>query len=471
MSQRRKKVLIIGAKGYQMISKEIRVECRLWSDIGKIKNIRDYDTLVLDLLQITENSRRQGVKWDKFGALLDFHSTADILFNGGMIIVVGDPRFSVGGQKGKEVKRKGISEPVPFLKWTGITFDWDSEPGDTLVFKDDYEHRKFTDYVEKIGKWEYSLGACRIDMDVLSQRFNLDYIRREEREMRLARDYFCCNRYKNALAFTLRYHYCDLRYGREEVLEASGPMLFLPALSISEDETLQLILACICGIEADLPEPEWLSEFSAPGQNAVDAEITQIEGELQTQLEQLDRAHHQQAERRKCLRLLYEREYGLEPVVRDTLRGLGAHVEDPTEKNKEDGWVVVKVGNITYEGVLEIKSTRSDSFGEDGRKQLLDWIDRGRTLREKKYKGIFIGNSAVDKPLTERPWAFGDSWTKAAELSGICAMKTEDLYVIHLLKARGLVELDIFWKDIFETNGVFDLRRYSEMLSPKEDSS
>lgn len=171
------------------------------------------------------------------------------------------------------------------------------------------------------------------------------------------------------------------------------------------------------------------------------------------------------------MKLLYEREYALEPVARDILRGLGAHVEDPAEKNKEDGWIVVKVTDTTYEGVLEIKSTRSDQFGEDGRKQPLDWIDRGRTLRGKNYKGIFIGNSAVDKPMKERSWAFNDSWTKAAELSGICAMKTEDLYVIYLLKSRGEIDLDSFWKELFGTSGIFDMTKHWEMLSPKDEKS
>ena len=82
--------------------------------------------------------------------------------------------------------------------------------------------------------------------------------------------------------------------------------------------------------------------------------------------------------------------------------------------------------------------------------------------------GIFVGNSAVDKPLRERPWAFNDNWTKAAKLSGICALKTEDLYVVHLLKARGIISMDEFWQDLFETNGVLDMKKYLEMLAPKE---
>ncbi len=106
-------------------------------------------------------------------------------------------------------------------------------------------------------------------------------------------------------------------------------------------------------------------------------------------------------------------------------RVIGAHVKVLEEKNKEDGWIIVEVGNTTYEGVLEIKSTKTDTFNERGRTKLLGWIDRGRTLQEKNYKGIFIGNSAVNRPKDERPLAFSGSWIKAAELSGICALKDE----------------------------------------------
>jgi len=475
MAKRNQKVVLVGAKGFQRTTEGVQVNCFLWSQIGKIKNIRDYDTVILDLISLSTSESRQSVDWKKFSGLLDFHNTADILMNGGMIIVVGDPRFSIDPEKkdkdAKKTRKAGEQKSRPFLEWTGVDFDWDSEPGDTVGFQDDYDHRRFTDYVANLVKWEYSLAQFRLNEDTIGQHFNLAYIRNKECEIHLKKDFFCYNRYKNALAFLLRLQYCEYIRRSRRVLESYGPLIFLPAITLPEDDTFQLILSSICGIETDLPEPEWLREFRAPGQKTIDEEITRIEAQLQNTFESLSEAQHAREESRKCLKLLYEREYALEPVARDILRGLGAHVEDPAEKNKEDGWIVVKVTDTTYEGVLEIKSTRSDQFGEDGRKQLLDWIDRGRTLRGKNYKGIFIGNSAVDKPMKERSWAFSDSWTKAAELSGICAMKTENLYAIYLLKSRGEIDLDSFWKELFETSGIFDMTKYWEMLTPKDEKS
>lgn len=469
MASRKRKVVLIGAKGFQRTTEGVQVDCFLWSQLGKLKNIRDYDTVIIDLLPFASDEDRQAVTWGKFSSLLDFHSAVDILQNGGMILVIGDPRFQVPSDPSSQKDKKPEQhEMAPFLQWSGVTFAWDSEPGDTVIFEDDYDHRRFADYIGKLSKWDYSLARCRLNDEALGNRFNLDYIKNKSMDIHLSQDFFCRNRYKNALAFSLRLQFRKQEYHGMKVFESFGPLVFLPRIPLSEDETIQLALSTICGIESDLPEPAWLANFSVPGQKRIDDDITRINAELQTTFDQLNKAHSERGKCRECLKLLYEREYALEPVVRDILRGFGAHVEDPEDKGKEDGWIVVNAGDRTYEGVLEVKSTRADEFGEAGRKQLLDWIDRGRTLREKNYKGIFVGNSAVDKHLRERPWAFSDNWTKAAKLSGICALKTEDLYVVHLLKARDVINMDDFWQNLFETNGVLDMKKYLEMLAPKE---
>lgn len=470
MVRRKHKVILIGAKGYQRTAEGLQVDCFLWSQIAQVRNIRDYDTIILDLLPLENESSREEIAWEHFFSLLDFHSTMDVLQNGGMIIVIGDPRYRINLKQKHEKSEKDSKESKEreFLSWTGIDFVWDSEPGDTVIFQNDYDHRQYSEYVNKLNRWEYSLATCNVNIETLSSRFNMGYIEKQSGDIHLSKDRFCYNRYKNGLAFALQYQYRKREYHDWRVVEEFGPIVILPKISLPEDDTIQIVLTEICGIATNLPEPEWLSEFPAPGQKAIDDEITRIKGELENTFDRLKKAQEQKQECRKCLKLLYEREFALEPVVRDILRGLGAHAEDPVENNKEDGWIVVKLGDTTKEGVLEIKSTKSDTFSEEGRKQLLDWIDRGRTLRRKNYKGIFIGNSAVDKPYKERPWAYSDSWSKAAELSGICALKTEDLYVIHLLNARGKLDLDQFWKDIFETNGIFDMKKYRDALAPKE---
>jgi hypothetical protein len=245
---------------------------------------------------------------------------------------------------------------------------------------------------------------------------------------------------------------------------------FLPEISLDEDETLLIVLRDFCDAASELPEPKWVSGFNVPGQKAIDDKIAQVKATLVEQQAALEKATTERAMARTCLKLLYEREYALEPVVRDILRQLGAKVDEPVEKNKEDGWVTIQVGGTTYEGVLEIKSAKSDQFNEDGRRQVLDWIARGRTLHSKNYKGIFIGNSAVSKPIKDRPDAFGDGWKKNAALCHICAMKSEELYLIYILHKQGKMNLDDFWTKLFTTDGIFDIKPFLPK-EPKQTAS
>jgi hypothetical protein len=470
VARRKHKVLLIGATGYQRTGEDFLVDCCLWTKVKTISNIRDYDTIILDLLSIKRPEERAKIDWNNLYQVLNFSDAFDILFNGGKIILIGDPRFRIPVPNVTENKSPDTQVDQPFLYWTGIRFLWDSKPGDTLFFEDDYKHRKLERYVSHLNKWEYSLDRCEVEIDTLKQYLRLPYLEQQDIAIDLSKDYFCHNRYKNALAFILNFQYITKggKYSSREVLKTFGPIYFLPEISLPSDDTRQIVLNDICGVEADLPEPEWIKDYRAPGQKEIDEEIREIEGEIESILKRLEDANIRRAKARDCLKLLYEREYALEPTVRDLLRSLGAHVEDPSEPNKEDGWIVVRVGDKILEGVLEVKSTKADQFSEEGRKQLLDWIDRGRTLRSKNYKGIFIGNSAVDKPLKERPWAFSDSWSKAAELSGICAIKTEDIYIIYLLNSAKEIDLNEFWEQLFSTNGIFDMTKFWESLGPKE---
>lgn len=461
---RKRKIIMLGCEGYQRNTDEIVVDCFSWGDVAKIKNIRDYDTLVVNLLSLPTTT--PPLNGDIVFEHLNIVSTLEIIQNGGEVVVIGDPRFEVEvadpDDKNKKIKR-------PFLRWTGIDFRWDESPGDTIVFKDDYSHRNLKNYISNLSRWSYSLSGHRLDTDRVLNFFNKDYFIEKDYKLDTKIDNFCYNRYKNAVAFSVQIGIFS-KYKGEELL-LYGPMFILPKIDKSEDETIQIVLRDLCEVEVELPEPEWLKEYNAPGQEEKDKRIEQVTLSISSSFQDLKRAREEREKIRTCLKLLYEREYALEPAARDILRALGAHVEDPTEPGKEDGWIVVSFGEKNYEGVLEIKSTKSDQFNEDGRKQLLDWIDRGIRLKEKKYKGIFIGNSAVDKPLKNRPWAFSDSWQKSAKLSEICAIKTEDLYMIYLLKQENKLDIDKFWKAFFETNGIFNIKQFIPSQDKEEKMS
>jgi hypothetical protein len=60
MSLETRKLLLIGAKGYDRSKEGLRLDCVPWDSLSRISNLRDYDTLVINLLSIkTEDERRK----------------------------------------------------------------------------------------------------------------------------------------------------------------------------------------------------------------------------------------------------------------------------------------------------------------------------------------------------------------------------------------------------------------------------
>ena len=451
--ERQHKVVLIGAEGYEITVDDRRIECFRWKKINKIKNLRDYALVILNLLSLDTESARAEVDWNVFDKLLDFDNAMDILENQGRIVVVGDPRFRFKLDGPPKISRD-------FLAWTGAEFGWDSQPGDTISILPSGCDPQFSEYISKMKSWDYSLAFSKLNEIKFAPRYNLPFFKERGNKLTLELDGFCSNRYKNILAGQFHYQFV-VNY---QLAKYTGSVVFLPKINLSEEETIQLVLTTVCGIATNLSEPKWVSELIAPGQDEIDAEITSIQDEIECIFKKLEQAKQRRLECREVLKLIYEREFALEPVVRNILREFGAEVEEPTENNKEDGWLRVNVGEIEFEGVLEIKSTKSETFNDMGRKQLLDWIDRGRTLRGKNYKGIFIGNNAVDIPVGERKNPFEANWSKAASLSEICVLKTEDIYCMYLLKSKGLIDMNQLWSEIFKTKGVFEMDKYYELL-------
>ena len=151
------RIVLIGAQGYERESEDFRVVCFPWDKLNKISNIRDYDTVILNLLSIGI-MEISNIEWWVFFQLLNTTSMMEMLKPGGRIIVIGDPRFHVDRQspakKAREESRiravsDAVVEPIPsrirlrldhlkgvqtpFLDWTAAKFHWDDQPGDSVI--------------------------------------------------------------------------------------------------------------------------------------------------------------------------------------------------------------------------------------------------------------------------------------------------------------------------------------------------
>lgn len=475
MSNRQRKIMLIGTTGYNRSDGGIKIDCFEWREIQKIKNIKDYDVLILNLLKLDTEEVRKRIKWEHFISILNFEITRDIILNNGMIIVIGDPRFTIIDETARKdggSKQIIASNIVNFLDWSGLVFYWDNRSGTTTIIKCDYEHKEFQEYLKYLKDWKYSLSTVEISKEIEESFNNIEYNKKNNFEISIKKNKLCQNRYNNSLAFELRYQmlknirtYYDVR---KELMHSYGPIIFLPKISLGKDETLLLVLKDIFGIEMKLPEPEWLEQYPAPGQAEIDTKIKEIETKSKKLLNQLEVEKSKRENIRRCLKLLYEIKHPLEPVVREIFEFLGAEIEESKENNKEDGWIKVNIEGKIYEGVLEIKSTKSEQFGEEGIKQLLHWINRGTLIRKKKYKGIFVGNNAINIPPDKRPNAFSNGWVKSAELNEICALKSEELYFIYSLNSKTKINLNLFWEELFNTNGIFNMKSFLNKIGYKE---
>ena len=445
---RPRKIALLGAQGYDFQSADTKVICFSWDNLRDITNLRDFDTVILTVLSIPKS-----VDWNLFTKILNVNVMHDIVKADGRIYVVGDPRFKIVG--------KNLDEP--FLAWTGVAFTWDDQPGDTVHLSDEWRHKPLRAYLSNLKRWDYALRQCTLDRKGLSPEIDLVSLEKVGLRTVLKKERYAWNRYNEDLAFSVRVvlerHTDDFQPGWNEFVRL-GTITVLPKTSLNADETILTVLREICEVEAGLPEPDWVHDYNAPGQDLVDADINSIKRRIEVANQELQGATEKRVAVRQCLKLLYERGQPLEVAVRDILRSLGGQVEDPEEAGKEDGWLTVTIDGGTHEGVLEIKSTKNQEFDEYGLKQLLDWVYRGVQLRGKKYKGIFIGSNLVGEPPEKRQPGFSDSWKKSSTLHSIVAMKTEDLYRLYLLNVEDKLDLKQFWDRLFNTAGLFDVSEF-----------
>lgn len=463
---RPRKIAVVGTTGFDHDSPQGRVECFSWERLAKIANLADFDVVILDLLSLEDPST---LDVDNFRETLNVRTTREILRKSeGAIFVLGDPRFGIRWESDQARYEE------PFLAWTGLVFSWDDRPGDTVERGWEANSGPFKLYADKLVRWNYSLARCHPYVGEGEQMWNVDELQKGGLELQASVNQICWNSYGNALVFSVTHaveYFPDRNsqlLGSKRTEPLTRPIFFLPKSRLSEEETLEFVLRELCGVDVSSPEPEWLEDLQVPGQDKVDRELREIEDQVNRLVEEHGRKLEERARLRTPLELLYQSGNALEEAVWSVLEELGAEVEKPVERNKEDGWLTVKVGDETFEGVLEIKSTDKQHFGTGGLRQLFDWINRGIARRRKRYTGIFVGNSSTKEPPRFRPWPFNPNWTEDAELYEFAAIRTEDLYVLYLLDRTGRLDRDEFWRRLFSTKGPFDMQPYRKKLAAEE---
>ncbi len=443
------------------------MDCFSWDRLRKVTNLSDYDIVILNLLSLDDAGRSDSASFRK---MLDVQTAQEVLRKkDGAIFVLGDPRFNLEWQGPDAVHSE------PFLAWTGIEFSWDDRHGDTVERSYVASRGVFKPFADKLARWSYSLAGCRAQEEEYEKVWNVTVMRDKGAQPTVMVDRICENSYGNALVFSVVHavdRYSDMTNAKllnsRQTDPLSGPVFFLPQSELSEEATLEFVLRDLCDVDVSAPEPEWVSEFVAPGQEQVDSELVDLEDRIREMSEERDRKVVERMEVRKPLKLLYETGSALEEAVCSVLEALGAEVERPEDRTKEDGWITVQVSDETFDGVLEVKGVKSKHFNLEGLRQITDWRERGMMLREKTYHGVFVGNSSIEDPPRRRVWPFNKNWVEQAEMRGYAAIRTEDLYILYLLDWTDRLDRNVFWRELFSTKGPFDMSPYRKKLTDEE---
>ena len=209
------------------------------------------------------------------------------------------------------------------------------------------------------------------------------------------------------------------------------------------------------GIEVTAPSPAWAESILIEGQSTIDAEIQRVDAEISEFVRRKELLLAKRTASRQPLRLLFDIGTGLEDIVLSVFEELGAIVRRPDSPGMEDGWITVHVGEDVFQGVLEVKGTRSRQFKEDGLRQLGTWINRGIELEQRRYKGLFVGNADIGTRPERRKSPFSAGFASHAELHSFAAITSTDLFRVLQENRAGALDRETFWRELFETDGVY----------------
>ena len=216
------------------------------------------------------------------------------------------------------------------------------------------------------------------------------------------------------------------------------------------------ILKEFLGVTTNLPEPEWVKRLRLPNQTEIENEIFSKQEEEKKLRKHIFDVKAQLETCKRWYRLLYDDGGSLESIVKECFEILGALVEK-TSKEKDD--YRVNVSGFAA-GVMEIKGTHNPKFAKGALRQLGGWMDEANADESIVVKGIFIGNSARNDEPTSRGKLFEKNIEDYAVIKDIVILRSMDLFCLSILKQLDLLDVDVFWKEFYESKGAFDMEKY-----------
>lgn len=214
-----------------------------------------------------------------------------------------------------------------------------------------------------------------------------------------------------------------------EIPIGKGKFVLIPPFDDSADmkKVSGVLVDCIRkSLEWSVPlaKPDWLKNYSLPGEEQVSKKMDSLNDELKKLNEKKEKIQTQIDEIEILKGLLYETgRYGLEPPVRKAFSIIGFDVKDPGEYDKPYDLLAIE-GDTFIIGEIEGSKAQVDV---DKYRQLLDYVTEA-TIEGKGCKGILIGNGFVDSEPSKRKEQFTEQVIRGCDSQRYCRMTTTELY-------------------------------------------
>jgi len=433
-----KRILVLGSAPHTRL-----VTAYTWDNLPKALNVADYDVAILNLEPLWDKELAGSVNPETLPSIEQF---ARLLFSHeSEIIIIGYPEIRIGGK----------SSNVPATWWFPIFPRFVCDPGDAIRDVDP----EFTYYFQYVREWSFFATS-----DYAGSGYPLPHYLRlvapQADDLSFSLNPIAQTRFQKPIAFELWFQIVrtieSYTLRQTEILKESGSVIWLPgATKISNYDAIDLILQERYGLQFEQAPPDWIEAYKLPEQIPIEQEISHHEQEIQRLKNELATAQQCLHDASRFRKLLYEQHVdGLEPVVRDALRELGATVSDPPPKeNREDGRLTAPAGQL---GMLEIKG-RTKSLALADVRQLDQWVRDALIQENLESKGILIANMYCGQPPELRNNPFPPNCIDSAKRANLCLMTTTQLFRALCSYQREELDVAEFWNTVFNTDGVCSL--------------
>jgi hypothetical protein len=457
---RPKRILVIGSDGHGRDVTSYR-----WEKLPTGINVADYDVVVLNFAAFAADSvLAEGFPVDRLPSL---ESMTRLLFAPqSEIVAIGSPATLIGPPS-----KPGQSQQ-PFYDGRERADYW-------LPFYLGVEDNKGRSYEVLDGEWRYFFEGLSEYHWIASSDLPVRYpepahylapVTTQANEIFFRVDALAQTRFEKAIEMKVvvravrAYRHnpagspvasSDGIAEAHDVVAESSPVFWLPTPDqVDPTEAIDLILGERYGVAENLREPGWVRGFALPAEAPIAAEIAGLEGRRSTLEVEIDAARARAVEAAAPKLLLYEKgKQVLEPIVRSSLRQLGAEVDDPQEEGIEDGLLGRPPSAAA---VLEIKG-RKGQIKQDDVRQVVQWASDARGRDGVAYKPIIVGNPHCEEEPAQR----GDPLTaKALEYainSDAALLTTVQIFEALSRRQRGQFDDEAFWAAVFAAKGVVEL--------------